>query len=161
MQAKTRLAVGCGRRIRTPRHICGAYYRTMCLRIARDHLFTPCAYAFASSRRPDRRQRQRPAAYSRRLCRNFWLEQVQQPSCTMYATFCPRAYRAASCEALQARSARKSSVFGPSRPPCARYGPHDWPARRAQPHLDVFDGARPLHPVRVASGTRWPAPPET
>ena len=51
--------------------------------------------------------------------------------------------------------------FGPSRPPCARYGAHGWPARRAQPHIDGFDGAHPLHPARVASGKLWNAPPET
>ena len=41
------------------------------------------------------------------------------------------------------------------------YGAHGWPARRAQPHLDGFDDARPLHPARVASGKLWCAPPET
>ncbi len=66
-----------------------------------------------------------------------------------------RAPRAASCEALLAPPARKSSGFGPSPPPCARYGAHGWLARRAQPRLDASDGARPLHPARVASGKLW------
>ena len=35
------------------------------------------------------------------------------------------------------------------------YGAHGWPARRAQPHLDGLDDARPLHPARVASGKLW------
>jgi hypothetical protein len=69
--------------------------------------------------------------------------------------------RAASCEALQAPPARGSSVFGPSRPPCARYGALGWPARCAQPRLDGFDGSLPLHPAREAAGELWSAPPET
>ena len=121
----------------------------------------PHTRAFASSRRPTRPERQRPAAYARRLHRNSRLEHVHQPSRMLCATFRRRATSAASCEALLAPPARKSSVFGPSRPPCARYGAHGWPARRAQPRLDGFDGARPLHPARVASGKLWSAPPET
>ena len=62
-----------------------------------------------------------------------------------------RARRAASCEALLAPPARKSSGFGPSRPPCAGTSADGWLSRRVQLHLDVFDGARRLHPVRVAS----------
>jgi hypothetical protein len=76
MEAKTLLAVGSGQHTRTPRHICGAHRRTICLIIAQDYRFMPCAYEFVSSRRPNRRQRQRPAAYARRLHRNFWPEQV-------------------------------------------------------------------------------------
>jgi hypothetical protein len=84
--------------------------------------------------RPTRPERQRRAAYARRLHQNSRLDHVHQPNTALLcATFHRRARRAASCEALLAPPARRSSGFGPLRPPCARYGAHGW--RRGTPNL--------------------------
>jgi hypothetical protein len=143
--------VGCGRRTRTPRHICGALCRTICPISA---CAFDCAPIFAHSRALGAQLDQSTSGqYARRLHRNSRLEHVNKPSTTLRA--------ACGVLALLAPPARKSSGFGPSPPPCARYGAHGWPARRAQPRLDGFNGARPLHPARVASGKLWSAPPAT
>jgi hypothetical protein len=83
-------------------------------------------------------ERQRPAAYMHADYTRFigWsMSRCQSTSPTQ--RYLPRltvARRTAPCEALLAPPARKTSGFGPSQPPCARYGAHGRPARRTQPH---------------------------
>jgi hypothetical protein len=78
-------------------------------------MLAPCVHASTGSGANLTPQRQRPAARTRRVHRNVWLEQGCQPNCTICATFHWRAQRAESCEVRLAPPAQKSSGFGPSR----------------------------------------------
>jgi hypothetical protein len=119
-------------------------------------------------------ERQRPAAYMHADYTRFigWsMSRCPSTSPTQRHVSPLRGavYSAREALRLLAPPARKSSGFGPSQPPCARYGAHGRPARRTQPHHYhivrwcapaaplLYDGAHPLHPVRVASGGLWMA----